>query len=76
MLEGVIPCNSRVKNLVIILWSSYRNCLWTTCPVENQTISLLHTSGWIMLKGRQEEVDQNTVLEYCITRLQESMKDM
>ena len=27
-----------------------------------------------MLKGLQEEVDPNAVLEYCVTKLQESMK--
>ncbi|XP_052285555.1 uncharacterized protein LOC127881598 isoform X2 [Dreissena polymorpha] len=32
--------------------------------------------GWIMLKGRQEEVDQNQILQYCVQRLQESLKDI
>ncbi|KAL4226564.1 hypothetical protein ACF0H5_014549 [Mactra antiquata] len=32
--------------------------------------------GWVMLKGRQEEVDQNQILEYCVQRLQESLKSI
>jgi len=33
-------------------------------------------SGWVMLQGRQEEVDQSQILEYCVQRLQDTMKLM
>ncbi|XP_033746342.1 uncharacterized protein LOC117331622 isoform X7 [Pecten maximus] len=32
------------------------------------------TKGWIVNKGRQDEIDKNTILEYCIQMLQESMR--
>ncbi|XP_052781293.1 uncharacterized protein LOC128217895 isoform X3 [Mya arenaria] len=38
--------------------------------------SAFEDKGWIMLKGRQEEVDQNQILEYCVQRLQESLKSI
>ncbi|XP_053377067.1 uncharacterized protein LOC123530542 isoform X4 [Mercenaria mercenaria] len=38
--------------------------------------SAFEDKGWIMLKGRQEEVDQSQILEYCVQRLQESLKSM
>ena len=31
-------------------------------------------SGWIMLQGRQEDVDPNAIIEHCVSRLQETMK--
>ena len=39
-------------------------------------IYICYVIGWIMLKGRQEEVDQSQILEYCVQRLQESLKSM
>ena len=32
------------------------------------------SSGWIMLKGRHEEVDPNAIIEHCVSKLQETMK--
>lgn len=31
--------------------------------------------GWIVQKGRTDEVDKNAILEYCVQLLQESMKN-
>ncbi|XP_033746339.1 uncharacterized protein LOC117331622 isoform X5 [Pecten maximus] len=62
-------------------WSSSakRAATGTNQPVPyGTTISVsmvsCETKGWIVNKGRQDEIDKNTILEYCIQMLQESMR--
>ncbi|XP_021368106.1 uncharacterized protein LOC110459911 isoform X3 [Mizuhopecten yessoensis] len=59
--------------------SDPRTVTGTNQPVPyGTTISVsmvsCETKGWIVNKGRQDEIDKNTILEYCIQILQETMK--
>ncbi|XP_033746340.1 uncharacterized protein LOC117331622 isoform X6 [Pecten maximus] len=59
--------------------SDPRSATGTNQPVPyGTTISVsmvsCETKGWIVNKGRQDEIDKNTILEYCIQMLQESMR--
>ncbi|XP_069141921.1 uncharacterized protein [Argopecten irradians] len=59
--------------------SDPRSATGTNQPIPyGTTISVsmvsCETKGWIVNKGRQDEIDKNTILEYCIQMLQESMR--
>ncbi|WAR25904.1 CC020-like protein [Mya arenaria] len=66
---------SRRKGSTTVLGGPLSNYAMQTINFQLSN-SAFEDKGWIMLKGRQEEVDQNQILEYCVQRLQESLKSI